>query len=116
MLLADVALPVPLARVFTYAVPSGLASRAIPGARVICPFGGRRLVGVVTDAREGEPPTGVKPIARALDEEPAVPPDVLALVRDLASYYFAPIGEAMRLALPPIERDAAREIDTPDLF
>ena len=45
MLLADVALPVPLARAFTYEVPPEMSPRAQAGARVVCPFGGRRLVG-----------------------------------------------------------------------
>jgi primosomal protein N' (replication factor Y) (superfamily II helicase) len=116
MLLADVALPVPILHAFTYAVPDALAARTVPGARVICPLGGRRLMGVVLAVREGDPPKGAKPLAVVVEEEPAVPPDSLAFLRDLAAYYFAPIGEVMRLALPPIERDAARELAEPSLF
>jgi primosomal protein N' (replication factor Y) len=116
VLLADVALPVPIARAFTYVLPEKLAGRAQPGARVVCPFGGRRLVGVVMAVREGEPPKNAKAVAVALDEEPALPGDLLAFLRDLASYYLAPIGEALRLALPPVERDAARELVEPTLF
>src|SRR5271165_4651078 len=116
VLLADVALPVPLTRAFTYAVPDALAPLALAGARVLCPFGGRRLVGVVLATRQGEPPEGVKAIARALDEEPAVPEDLLAFLRDLAAYYFAPIGEVVRLALPPVERETARDLTEPTLF
>jgi len=51
VLVADVALPVPIARAFTYLLPEGLAERARPGARVLCPFGNRRLVGVVLAVR-----------------------------------------------------------------
>ena len=116
VLLADVALPVPLAHAFTYVVPEALAARAVAGARVICSFAGRRLVGVVLAVREGEPPKGAKPIARVVDEPPAVPEDSLAFLRDLAAYYFAPIGEVMRLALPPVERETARELAEPSLF
>jgi primosomal protein N' (replication factor Y) len=116
MLLCDVALPVPLARAFTYSVPDSLTARAVAGARVICPFGGRRMVGVVLAVRDGEPPKGAKPIAQVIDEPPAVPEDSLAFLRDLATYYFAPIGEVMRLALPPLERETARELMTPTLF
>ena len=116
MLLADVALPVPLARAFTYAIPAGMADRPRPGSRVVCPFGSRRLVGVVLGVREGEAPAKVKPLARVLDEEPAVPADLLAFLRDLATYYFAPIGEVMRLALPPVDRETARDLLAPTLF
>src|SRR5579872_2407636 len=116
MLLADVALPVPIGHAFSYLVPEALGAAVRAGARVICPFGGRRLVGVVLALRDAEPPRGAKPLARLVDGEPAVPEDLLAFLRDLAAYYFAPIGEVVRLALPPVERDAAREVEDRGLF
>jgi primosomal protein N' (replication factor Y) len=116
MLLADVALPVPIARAFTYAVPDAMAARTSAGARVVCPFGGRRMLGVVLAVREGEPPKGAKALASVVDDEPAVPADLLAFLHDLAAYYFAPIGEVMRLALPPAERETMRELTSPTLF
>ena len=116
VLLADVALPVPIARAFTYTLPDDLAERARPGSRVVCPFAGRRLVGVVLTVRQGEPPPKARSVARALDEEPAIPEELLAFLRDVASYYLAPIGEVVRLALPPVDRDTARELAEPSLF
>jgi len=116
MLLADVALPVPIARAFTYCVPDALAARAAPGARVLCALGSRRVVGVVLALREGEPPPRVKAIGRVIDEEVAVPAELLAFLQDLAAYYFAPIGDVVRLALPPVDRETARELATPSLF
>ena len=116
MLLADVALPVPLARAFTYEVPDALASRAIAGARVTCGLGTRRVVGVVLAVREGEPPPNVKPLVSVVGDEPAVPADLLAFLRDVAHYYFAPIGEVTKLALPPVEREVARALEAPTLF
>jgi primosomal protein N' (replication factor Y) len=89
------------------------------GTRVVCPFGGRRLVGVVLavhEADEGALEVHAKPIARVVDDEPAIPPDLLAFLNDLAAYYFAPIGEVMRLALPPIEKETASELAAPALF
>ena len=116
MHLADVALPVPIARIFSYAIPGALAARAVAGARVVCPFGSRRLVGVVLATREGEPPPGVKSLASVVDDEPSLTPDLLAFMRDLAAYYLAPVGEVMRLALPPIDRKTVREVEEPTLF
>jgi len=116
MLLTDVALPVPVARAFTYAVPADLAGRVVAGTRVVCPFGGRRLIGVALGVHEGEGPRGVKPVARVVDGDPTIPEDLLAFLRDLAAYYFAPIGEVVRLALPPVERATAREVNEPTLF
>jgi primosomal protein N' (replication factor Y) (superfamily II helicase) len=116
MLLTDVALPVPVARAFTYAVPAGLAARVVAGARVVCPFGGRRLVGVALDVHEGDGPKGVRSVASVVEGDPSIPEDLLAFLRDLAAYYFAPIGEVVRLALPPTDRATAREVDEPTLF
>jgi len=120
MLLADVALPVPLARAFTYTIPSplsgALAAADLAGARVVCPFGARRLVGVVLAVRDDEPPKAVKALTRVVDREPSVPEDLLAFLVGLASYYYAPIGEVVRLALPPIDRETARELEDPTLF
>ncbi|HEY4014837.1 MAG TPA: primosomal protein N' [Polyangiaceae bacterium] len=116
MILAEVALPVPVKRAFTYRVPEDLAGRTAAGSRVICPFGARRLLGVVLDVREGEAPPRVKAIARVVDDQPALSDELLAFLRDLAAYYFAAIGEVMRLALPPIDRDTARELGEPSLF
>jgi primosomal protein N' (replication factor Y) len=116
--LADVALPVPVTRTFTYGVPDALAARVAPGVRVVCPFAGRRMIGVVVGVRDAsaDEPLKTKPLSTVLDDEPALPPDLLAFLRDLAAYYFAPIGEVVRLALPPVERGAAQEISTPTLF
>jgi len=117
MLLADVALPVPLARVFSYEVPDELASRAVAGTRVVCNFANRRVVGAIVARREGEPPEGVKPLLAVVDDdEPALPEDLLAFLRDVAAYYLAPIGEVVRMALPPVEAKTAREVAEPTLF
>jgi primosomal protein N' (replication factor Y) len=71
---------------------------------------------VVLGLREGQPPDGARSIARVVDEQPAIPDDLLAFLRDLASYYFAPIGEVVRLALPPIDRATATMLRDPMLF
>src|ERR1700722_13278343 len=116
MLLADIALPVPLSRPFTYEVPDALAGRVEPGARVTCPLGGRRVVGFVLSVREGKPPPKVKPIGSVVGDEPAVPGDLLAFLKDLSQYYLAPIGEVLKLALPPVESEVAKGLAELTLF
>jgi primosomal protein N' (replication factor Y) len=117
MLLCDVAIPAPLPRPLTYEVPAHLAATAVPGARVLVPLGARRVVGVVVARREGEPAQKTKPVAATLDREvPAIPEDLLQFLRELAAYYFAPIGEVVRLALPPVEKDVAKAAEKPTLF
>ncbi|MGH9783246.1 MAG: replication restart helicase PriA, partial [Terriglobia bacterium] len=98
----EVALPVPLDKLFTYSVPDSLAVR--PGVRVIVPFGSRQLAGVVV--RCGAPPAvieskAIKPIKTVLDAEPALSPELLRLGRWLADYYLVPEGEVLATMLPP---------------
>jgi primosomal protein N' (replication factor Y) len=116
LLLVDVALPVPIAHAFTYTVPDHLTGHTAAGARVVCPFRARRLIGVVLALREGDRPKGARALAGAVDDAPAVPSDLLAFLGDLADYYLAPIGEVIRLALPPVERATARTLAEPELF
>jgi primosomal protein N' (replication factor Y) len=53
----DVALPVPLDQTFTYAV-NGVVP--VVGARVLVPFSGQRLMGVVVRVHEGPLAEGVE--------------------------------------------------------
>lgn len=113
-LLADVAVPVPLAHAFTYAVPEALADRVKPGVRVLCDFGRRQAIGVVLSAGEREVPahiTKLRPIAGVLDDEPVLPEELVRFLGELSAYYFAPIGEVLRLALPALERGKARALE-----
>lgn len=111
MLLARVSVPVPLGQAFTYSVPAGLELRR--GARVLCDFGRRRVLGVVLDVAEREPDIAVdkiRPVRALVDPEPVLPEELLDFLLELARYYLAPIGEVMRLALPAVERSAARAL------
>jgi len=96
--LVEVALPVPAnGGVFTYRLPAGTVE---PGRRVLVPLGRRNATGVVlglaTSVR-GE----LRDVLRVLDDRPLLPPDVLHLVRWAAAHYLAPLGLAIRGALPP---------------
>jgi primosomal protein N' (replication factor Y) len=108
--LADVAVPVPLAQAFTYAVPPSLADVLRPGARVVCEFGRRHVLGVVLAISEREPPPGaqIKPIHAIIDAEPILPRELLNFLQELSAYYFAPIGEVLRIALPALEREQVK--------
>jgi len=113
VLLARVAVPVPLGQAFTYVVPAELARGVRPGARVLCDFGRRRVLGIVLDAGEREPEVDarkLKPIRAIVDDNPVLEDELLGFLRELARYYLAPIGEVMRLAVPAVERSAAEAL------
>ena len=95
----EVALPVPLDRTFTYAVPD--LEEPARGARVIVPFRNEKLIGVVT-ATGVAAPTGfeAKRLEAVLDDEPLLGEHLLKLAEWIAGYYLAPLGEVLRTMLP----------------
>ena len=95
----DVALPVPLDQVFTYAVNG---DRPVVGARVLVPFSGQRLMGVVVRVHEDAPVEGfeIKPVQQVLDDAALLPDELMKLAGWIASYYVAPLGEVLRGMLP----------------
>lgn len=94
----QVALDIPLQGVFDYRAPV----EACVGARVIVPFGRRKLVGVVvaTPAQPAFDPAQVKQIEQVLDDTPPLSEDWLRLASFAAQYYQRPLGEVMLPALP----------------
>jgi primosomal protein N' (replication factor Y) len=95
----DVALPVPLDQTFTYSVDG--ATPAV-GARVLVPFSGQRLIGVVVRVYSDPPtePIEIKPIQQILDASPLLPDELMQLAQWIAQYYIAPLGEVLRGMLP----------------
>jgi primosomal protein N' (replication factor Y) len=97
---ALVALPVPVDRLFDYAVPAALDAAAQPGCRVMVPFGRRRLSGVIVERRLPEHPDRLRPLQRVLDPEPVVSASLLQILRELAAEVFCPVGIGLSAALP----------------
>jgi primosomal protein N' (replication factor Y) len=95
----DVALPVPLDRTFTYAVNGAVPS---VGARVLVPFSGQRLMGVVVRVHD-DPPADeieVKPVQQVLDDASLLSDELMRLAAWIAQYYVAPLGEVLRSMMP----------------
>ena len=113
--LADVAVTAPVPRPLTYVVPPAFAASVRRGARVVCAIGTRRVVGVVVKVHEGEAPPKAKPVLEVLDGV-SVPEELLAFLERLAGYYLSPLGEVVRLALPPLDREASQATGPLGLF
>ena len=96
----DVSLPVPLDQNFTYALPLTLRHRAKVGARVLVPFGARKLTGVILGLHNDAPDQTAREVLRLLDEEPVLDEALLALGRWISGYYCAPLGDVFRSMLP----------------
>jgi len=100
--LASVAVGRPVHGAFTYVVPEQLAGRLLPGQRLLVPFGRATALAFYLGPAE-RPRDGVqlKSIQRELEQVPAIPPDLIALLRFASEHYRYPLGEAIRGALPP---------------
>ncbi|MDH5678275.1 MAG: primosomal protein N' [Nitrospinota bacterium] len=100
----------PAPGLFTYSVPEKLQAVAMPGVRVVVPFGKRAVIGVVAQLSETAD-METKPIQDVLDESPVITAQMLDLIRWTADYYFAPPGEVAALALPRTEARLVAEVE-----
>jgi primosomal protein N' (replication factor Y) len=110
VLQARLAVPAPLGQAFSYLVPEALRGKVQRGARVLCELGRRKVLGIVLEVAERVPDIPLermKPIVAVVDAEPVLPEELLSFLQELAKYYIAPIGGAMELSLPAVERTAA---------
>ena len=90
----QVALPLPLPRLFDYLPPAGVeATPALVGQRVRVPFGPRELVGVVAAIGTPEPGVELRQAHALPDPEPLLAGELLDSLRWLARYTHAAPGE-----------------------
>lgn len=94
----DVAVPVPLDRVFTYRIPADAAP--VVGGRVLVPFRQQRITGIVVELHDRKPSVATKNVLTVLDATPVLDEQLLKLGRWIADYYLSPIGEVFRTMLP----------------
>ena len=133
----DIALNLPIDKVFCYFIPEDgsigqrirkahiktkkkstppdqfqPAEPPLTGRRVEVRFAGRRLTGFITDERSAPPadlPAGttIQRILRFVDMAPVCPPETLELARWLSWYYFCSLGQAPLDHDPPGKRGTA---------
>ncbi len=96
----SIALPLPMERLFTYALPQDMEHPPRPGVRVEVLFGARRMIGVVWDTPPDVVPGDVKAIRKVLDRRPACPASLMRYCEWVARYYLASIGDVLKAALP----------------
>jgi primosomal protein N' (replication factor Y) (superfamily II helicase) len=88
-----------------------------PGTRVLIPVGSRRCMGVVSEIlARSEAPGRLKEVVTVLEDAPVFDEPLFRLVRWMAEYYLAPLGEAIGTALPGplrIETERLAELVAP---
>jgi primosomal protein N' (replication factor Y) (superfamily II helicase) len=99
---ADIILPVPIPKMFTYKIPSLLKPQVQIGQRVIVQFGKKKILTGIIGKVHNKPPQAydAKPILDILDDRPSVNPLQIRFWVWMAEYYFCHIGEVMHAAVP----------------
>ncbi len=101
-LFADVLLPVPITKLFTYRVPFEQNEQIGIGYRVIVQFGKKKiLTGIVAKIHENPPEVyQAKYIIDLLDDEPTMNEKQLSFYEWIAGYYMSTMGEALNVGMP----------------
>lgn len=99
---ADIILPVPIPRMFTYKISVGLLPEIQIGSRVIVQFGKKKVLTGIIGKVHTNPPAAyeAKSILDVLDQQPSVNPLQISFWVWMAEYYCCDIGEVMNAALP----------------
>ncbi len=98
---ADLIIPVPLPKLFTYAVPENLIPECEPGKRVIVQFGTKKMyTGVIKNIHNNKPVYETKDILSVLDNSPVINNLQLKFWDWTAEYYMCTLGEIYKAALP----------------
>lgn len=89
-------------REFDYCVPNGLLEAAVPGCRVLVPFGNAnaRRLGIILELVDVEENKELKAIAAVLDQAPLLSDEGIHLLCWLKQRYFCTLFDAVRLLLP----------------
>jgi primosomal protein N' (replication factor Y) len=99
---AELVLPVPIPKLFTYRVPAAWNGRIKKGQRAIVPFGQRKILTGIIAGIHHQPPADyeAKYILELLDENEIITAMQFQLYEWMAAYYMCTVGEVMSAALP----------------
>ncbi len=112
--IVQVALPVPLERLFDYSLNEQQFSEfddlnSLVGTRVEVPFGKKKMIGIVMDTSEGSDiePGKLKSVEKCIDKTPIFESHLLILAHWLSAFYLHPIGEVVAVMLPALIKKGA---------
>jgi len=96
----QIALPLPLDRLFDYLLPANLSDTDLIGKRALVPLGKRVMTGYIVGERVEEITDKIKPILELLDVHPVFSEKMLDFAKWISEYYMASLGETLKAALP----------------
>jgi len=97
----NIAIPVPLDRLFSYKINWEGDIKQLVGSRVLVPFGKRAMTGVIIEENTNpDSNIKIKEIIELIDSEPAFTGNLLELTKWVSEYYLVPWGIVLKAALP----------------
>ncbi len=98
-MIVQVALPLPIAKTFSYSVPDRLQPFIKIFQRVTVPFHNRYTYGYITDIDDGIQ-EGLKEVLDILDLYPLIRDEIARLCQWACSHYITPIGLVLKYSIP----------------
>ena len=101
-LFANVILPLPLNKLFTYGIPEEFEQAVKPGSRVIVQFGRKKFYSaIVREIHQNKPAEyETKDILSVVDDSPVIPDHLLEFWDWIATYYMCTPGDVYKAAIP----------------
>jgi primosomal protein N' len=99
-MIVDVALPIPVAKTFSYSVPDRWRPFAKRFVRLKVPFHNKVHTGVITDISDIDG-AGLKEINEPIDLFPVIDSTLIELSSWSSHYYITPIGPVLKYVIPP---------------
>lgn len=97
---AEIAITLPLDRLFHYRVPRALAGDIEVGKRVWVEFRDRDRVGYVVGFSEETEVKNIKPVKSVIDDGPIISGHMLRLSKWISQTYLCSLGQAIEAAIP----------------
>ncbi|MDR2771843.1 MAG: DEAD/DEAH box helicase family protein, partial [Elusimicrobiota bacterium] len=115
MKILEIAVPVPINKIFSYLPPQNVEAIDIVGKRVKVPFGSRNLTSYVVGIVDykGSSDFKLKEISEIIDSEPIIFPEAIELAKYISQNYVCSVGEALASIIPPQMKAPKRTPKTP---
>ncbi len=97
---AEIAVGLPIDRLFHYSIPQPLAGEVAVGKRVKVPFQNKEMVGYIVGFSDTADVRETKDIIEAMESEPILNPEMLELTKWISQSYFCSWGEAIGASIP----------------
>lgn len=102
ILFADVVLPVPIPKLYTYRVPTEFSGIIGKGSRVIVQFGKTKILTAIVHTLHEQPPDNyeAKYLLEVLDDDPLINRFQFQFFQWIADYYLCTAGDVFNAAIP----------------